>query len=80
MHGDNKMAPEITECLQEINHWENMKDQHEPLTTDMIHFQRTQCLPLTPHSVDQVMYDWEVCGIYAGFWLSEWAQEANVCH
>ena len=22
MHGDNKMAPEITKCLQEINHWE----------------------------------------------------------
>ena len=58
----------------------NMKDWHEPLTTDMIHFQQTLCLPLTPHSVDQVMYDWEVCGTYAGFWLSEWAQEANIHH
>jgi hypothetical protein len=24
------------------------------------------------------MYDWEVCGIYAGFRLSEWAQEDHV--
>jgi hypothetical protein len=46
-----------------------MKDRREPLTTDMIHYQQTQCLPLTPHSVDNVMLDWEVIGIYAGLRL-----------
>jgi hypothetical protein len=79
-HGDSQMATEITECLREIQRWENMKGRREPLTTDMIQFQKNICLPSTPHSVDQVMYDWEVCGIYAGFRLSEWAQEDHVCH
>jgi hypothetical protein len=79
-HGDNKLAPEITDCLKEIHRWENMKDRREPLTTDMIHFQQTQCLPFTPHSVENVMLDWEVIGIYAGLRLSEWAQEDHVRH
>jgi hypothetical protein len=46
----------------------------------MIHFQSRQCLPSTPHSLDQALYDWEVCGIYAGFRLSEWAQDNHVRH
>jgi hypothetical protein len=79
-HGDNKLAVQVAECLREVNRWENMKDRREPLTTDMIQYQKLQCLPSNPHSVDQVMYDWEVCGIYAGFRLSEWAQEDHVRH
>ena len=55
-----------------------MKDRREPLTIDMIHFQSRQCLPSTHHSLDQALYDWEVCGIYAGFHLSEWAQDNHV--
>jgi len=77
-HGDSQMPSEITDCLREIQRWENVKDHREPLTTNMIQFQKTVCSPSTPHSVDQVMYDWEVCGIYAGFRLSEWAQEDHV--
>jgi hypothetical protein len=77
-HGSSKMAPEIQSCLAEIKRWENMKDRREPLTTDMIYFQKLQCSAATPHSVDQAMYDWEVTGIYAGLRLSEWAQKDHV--
>jgi hypothetical protein len=30
--------------------------------------------------MDNVMFDWEVIGIYAGLRLSEWAQEDHVRH
>ena len=79
-HGDIQWATPVQDCLKEIHRWENMKDRREPLTVDMIHSQFRQCLASTPHSLDQVLYDWEVCGIYAGFRLSEWAQENHVRH
>lgn len=77
-HGDNKIATPITKCLKEIARWENMEDRREPLTTEMIEYQKSLCRPSTPHSLEQTLYDWFVCGIYAGFRLSEWAQEDHV--
>jgi hypothetical protein len=52
-----------------------MIDHHEPLTVNMINFQKTLCCNSTPHSLEQVMYDWETTGIYTGFHLLEWAQD-----
>jgi hypothetical protein len=77
-HGATTFAPPIASVLKEIERWENMIDRREPLTVDMIHFQKTLCRDSTPHSLDQAMYDWETTGIYAGFRLSEWAQEDHV--
>ena len=77
-HGSTVMAPPIASCLKEIERWENMIDRREPLTVDMIHFQKTLCHNSTPHSLEQAMYDWETTGIYGGFRLSEWAQEDHV--
>ena len=77
-HGDTKLAPDIASCLREIERWENMKDRHEPLTTDMIYYQKTLCRASTPHSEHQAMLNWEVTGIYGGFRLSEWAQKEGV--
>jgi hypothetical protein len=79
-HGDTKLAPPITACLKEVQRWENMEDRREPLTTDMIHYQKTRTCPSQPHSLDQALLDWWVCGIYAGFRLAEWAQHENVKH
>jgi hypothetical protein len=39
-HGSAIMVPEIMACLKEITHWESMMDRHEPLTVDMIHYQK----------------------------------------
>ena len=77
-HGESKMAPAITDCLDEIKRWENMPNRREPLTIDMIYHQQRQCSSLTPHSVAQVMFDFEVVGIFAGLRLGEWAQEDHV--
>ena len=55
-----------------------MQDHQEPLTVEMIHHQHSLCLPSTPFSVDHALRDWFVTGIYAGFRLSEWAQEDHV--
>jgi hypothetical protein len=77
-HGESKMAPAITACLDEIKRWENMPNRREPLTIDMIYFQKTQCSSNTPFSEQQVMFDFEVVGIFAGLRLGEWAQDDHV--
>jgi len=77
-HGATVLAPPIASSLKEVARWENMIDRREPLTVDMIHFQKTLCRDSTPHSLEQAMYDWETTGIYGGFRLSEWAQEDHV--
>jgi hypothetical protein len=55
-----------------------MPNRREPLTIDMIYHQQRKCSVTTPHSVDQVMYDFEVVGIFAGIRLGEWAQSDHV--
>ena len=77
-HGATRMAPDITDMLKEVHRWENMKDRREPLTTDMIHYLRSLCNPSLPHDVTTSIVDWLITGIYAGFRLSEWAQEDHV--
>ena len=57
-----------------------MKDHHEPMTTDMIYYQKSLCQPSTPHSKEQAMLSWKVTSIYGGFCLSEWAQKENIEH
>jgi hypothetical protein len=77
-HGETKAAPTITACLDEIKRWENMPNRREPLTVDMIYHQYGKCSSATPYSVHQVLYDFEVIGIYSGLRLGEWAQENHV--
>jgi hypothetical protein len=76
------MTPKITARIKEIKRWESKIDHRKPLTVDMIHFKKkkktTLCRPSSPHSLEQAMYDWETTGIYAGFRLSEWAQDDHV--
>jgi hypothetical protein len=77
-HGEQRIAPQIQVCLDEITRWENIPNRREPLTIDMIYHQHSKCSSATPHSVEQVMYDFEVIGIYSGIRLSEWAQYDSV--
>jgi hypothetical protein len=74
-HGSTTIAQEIRACILKIKRWENMPNRRKPLTTDMIQYQKLQCSSATPHSLNQALYDWFVTGIYAGFQLSEWAQD-----
>jgi hypothetical protein len=77
-HGENRMAPPIQLCIGEIKRWENLSNRREPLTVDMIYHQYRKCISATPHSVDQVLYNFEVIGIYSRVCLGEWAQTVNV--
>jgi hypothetical protein len=79
-HGDNKLAPPIVACLKDVHRWESMENRREPLTTDMIHFQKTLTSPSAPHSLNQVLLDWWVAGIYGGFRKGEWAQDEHIKH
>jgi hypothetical protein len=58
------MAPEIDRCIKEIKRWEDMKDRHEPVTTNMIHYQKTVADSTPIHSIDHAMFD---CGWHAAF-------------
>jgi hypothetical protein len=62
-----KTAPEIDRCIKEIKRWEDMKDRREPVTTDMIYYQKTVADSTPILSIDCAMFDWLACGIYAGF-------------
>jgi hypothetical protein len=64
----------ISDILNEVKLWEKMPDRREPLTVDMISYQKLLTHESKPHSEDAAMYDWEVFGIYAGNRLTEWAQ------
>jgi hypothetical protein len=79
-HGDTRLAPLISACLKEVEHWENMEDRREPLTVDMVYYQTTLCHDSTPHSQASSMCDWFITGMYGGFRLAEWAQDKNVVH
>lgn len=70
-----KIDKQITAVVDEVKRWESMPERREPLTVDMILYQKLQCRADAPHSEDAVMYDWEVFGIYAGNRLTEWAQK-----
>jgi hypothetical protein len=77
-YGESQIAPAITVCLDEIKRWENVPNRREPLTTDMIYYQQTQCSIGTPYSEHHVLFDFQVIAIYSGIRLGEWAQNDNV--
>jgi len=70
-----KTDSRINAVLAEVKRWESMPNRREPLTVDMVLYQRLQCRDDTPHSESSAMYDWQVFGLYAGNRLSEWAQQ-----
>jgi hypothetical protein len=70
-----KNASTITGVLAEVKRWENMPNRREPLTVDMVVYQKLQCREDEPHSESAAMYDWEVFGLYSGNRLTEWAQK-----
>jgi len=73
-----KYAADIINGITEIKRWEACPNRREPLTTDMILWQKLQGSSSTPHSIENAMYDWQVVGIHCGPRLSEWAQEDHV--
>jgi hypothetical protein len=77
---ESQIAPAIKVCLDEIKQLENVPNRREPLTTDMIYFQQTQCSISTPFLEHQVLFDFQVIAIYSGISLGEWARNNNVHH
>jgi hypothetical protein len=67
----------IDGILRECHRWESLTDKREPLTWEMVCYQQAKARAQHPDSLDAIMADWFLVGMYTGFRLSEWAQPAS---
>jgi len=76
---DTQFAPELTTVYADLTRWETAPKRREPFTLLMLKEHRSRVKATSPHpdSSMAALDDWFVCGTYAGFRLSEWAQEAK---
>ena len=70
-------SPDIYKVLNELKRWEAMPNRREPVTVAMLHKMHALCTILHDDSLETALYDWNVLGIYYGFRLGEWAQNAS---
>ena len=70
-------SPYIYKVLNELKRWEAMPNRREPVTVAMLHKMHALCAILHDDSLETALYDWNVLGIYYGFRLGEWAQNAS---
>lgn len=69
-----KTAPPISTIIKELKQWEMMPARHEAITVNMIKWSALQCYSSMPCSINNIMYDWFVSGIYLGPHLTKRAQ------
>jgi len=72
--------PRIRAVLHEQTRWESMPCRREPVTWDLISSIASKKTTSDLDSLEAVMVDWCTVGMYAGFRLSEWAQESTSFH
>ena len=74
-----QFAPELTTVYADLMHCEMAPKRRDPCTLLMLTELRSRVKEISPHpdSSMATLDDWFVCGTYAGFRLSEWAQEAK---
>jgi hypothetical protein len=74
-----RLAPVIQAILDKVRSWEKVPDKREPFTpamwTHIMHAATSQVS--TPHLLGASICDWFGCGLFVGFRLIEWAQEAG---
>ena len=54
-----------------------MPNRREPFTVKMVLHIHKRCMNKHLDSLESILYDWNVLGIFYGFYLSEWAQNAS---
>ena len=67
----------IKEVLSEVKLWESMPNHKEPVTVKVVLHVHKKFAKKHPDNIESVTYDWIVLGIFYGFRLSEWAQNAS---
>jgi hypothetical protein len=73
-----RLAPVIQSILDEVSRWEKVPDKREPFTPAMwAHMHAASTQVDKPHSLGASLCDWFGCGLFGGFRLTEWAQEAG---
>ena len=72
-HRSSRIESILRECLR----WESITDKREPLTWEMVSYQQAKARQMHPDSLDAILADWFLVGMYTGFRLSEWAQPAS---
>ena len=76
---DTTLSPVLTSVFTELQRWESVPNRREPYTLEMLKDmqRRTAAADCGPDSMMSAMGDWFQCGLFAGFRLSEWAQDAG---
>ena len=78
----SKNAPPLQAIITEIKRWESVSDKRrEPFTPAMLtHLGHLATLERSKHKDDEllaVLFDFFLCGLYAGFRQSEWSQDTK---
>jgi hypothetical protein len=74
----SRIAPVIQSVLDEVLHWEKVPDKREPFTPAMWeHLHSSFAAGRNTFSLGPSICNWFGCGLFGGFRLTEWAQEAG---
>jgi hypothetical protein len=74
-----RLAPVIQSILVKVTHWEKVPNKGELFTPAMwAHMLATTASVAYPHSLETSICNWFGCGLFGGFRLTEWAQEAGL--
>jgi hypothetical protein len=74
----SRLAPVIQSVLDEVIRWEKMPDKREPFTPAMWeHMKQETDAAQDAYSLGPSLCNWFGCGLFGGFRLTEWAQDAG---
>ena len=74
---DRRVAPPIQAVIDEVARWETVPNRREPLTLEMVATLRQHASTSDPDSLHSACLNWFVCGLHAGFRMSEWGQSTQ---
>ena len=80
MHdGDLSIAPALAKIYKALKKWETQPDRREAFTLKLLDHLRATVREQSLHedSIEAALCDWFECGLFGGFRLSEWAQNAS---
>ena len=76
---DNKWSKPLQAVYDEHDRWMDVPDRREPFTVEMLEdqMQRATAPGTNFWALAAAIADWEECGLFGGFRISEWAQSSH---
>jgi hypothetical protein len=76
---DTKVSKTLSDVFDELKRWEDVPNRREPFTLEMLDEMKREFVNcgLGSNTLSAALLDWFECGLFGGFRLSEWAQEAT---